>query len=160
MQPISSTTRQFLLRHPNYYPEENVAYPGFTAAAGAGATLHDLVAHGAQHRVQACRIVGKFFDELEQVDEMPVLVALDGVNAYDDVSGYLTPEDRQPIGVEQLVFAKEAGRFRLRGPKHGMSLLAHSSTARNTHSGTVFEVMGSRREMQVNSSTRPRAKLC
>jgi hypothetical protein len=128
-------------RHPNYYahltPTEE--YPFFHVAKGTPATLHDLVAHGAQHRVQACRIVDAFFEELDQVTEFPVLVALDGVNAYDDVTGYVEPTTRTAIPIDRLVFPKSAGRFRLRGPKNGMTLMSHTSTARTDRSGYLFK---------------------
>jgi hypothetical protein len=55
-------------RHSNYYPKPDTQYPHFKAQAGA-ASLYDLVAHGAQHRVQASRIVNAFCDELQQIDE-------------------------------------------------------------------------------------------
>lgn len=62
--------------------------------------------------------------------QFPVLVALDGVNAFDDVSGYVQPDTRAPIPVSDLVLPAAAARFRARGPANGMTLAAHSSTAR------------------------------
>lgn len=116
----------FGARHLNYFAEQGVEYPHFQASKSEG-TLFDLVSYAAQHRLNASRVVKAFVDEVEQITEFPVLVALDNINTYELPTGYFHPETQKPLSSNDLVFSKALSRFLTQGPKNGISITALTS---------------------------------
>eukprot|EP00455_Lapot_gusevi_P018984 TRINITY_DN2045_c0_g1_i1.p1 TRINITY_DN2045_c0_g1~~TRINITY_DN2045_c0_g1_i1.p1 ORF type:complete len:634 (-),score=192.09 TRINITY_DN2045_c0_g1_i1:35-1936(-) len=122
-------TVNFNERHINLCAEDKRGYP-FFQDDGTG-SLYDLVKYGADNRIYAVRTVEHFLKELDAVTEFPVLLAMDGINAYHCATGYNHPDTFKPLTAEQLTFPSLLSKFFTKGPSNGVSVCAFTSKVPN-----------------------------
>lgn len=96
----------------------------------AGATLHDLCVYGANDSSLAANCLYDFVEEVIQADEIHTLVTIDGVNIWDEKSEFRNPSNPfLKLDPRELSAVDALSTFLTRGPKHGLSVFATTSSA-------------------------------
>ena len=87
-------------RNINYFADEEESYSYFES--NPESTLFDLVSFGAVDRLQASRLFPSLLSEINKITEFPVLAILDGINGYENSTGYFHPETLKPLKAESM----------------------------------------------------------
>ena len=108
-------------RHPTYFTQSEEAFAHFQS--NEDSTLYDLVSFACTHRIQASRLFISFLTEVNQINELPVLVIIDGVNAYNATTGYFHNETAKPLPADNLTIPSALYQFVAAGPQNGVSIV-------------------------------------
>lgn len=104
-------------------------------------TLLDLINLSIVDVSQAARILYQLVDELRHQKEVPVLVLIDNLNAWDSVSDFIDPTNHyKPLPARRLALVDAWSVFQHVSPALGTSVFATTSHANQKHLPAHFNL--------------------
>jgi len=119
-----------LLEKTDETDETNEADEEVTAETEEEKTLYDLVRLASIDIDSAIDALYDFIEEVRDIDEVPVLVAIDRLNKWEHESSFINPENvRKKLGARNLAMVDAFSLFQYEAPTRGLSVFALTECA-------------------------------